>query len=338
MMEGNGMDTAIKETQAVLYKTLSNLAPECQHYAILDFPDYSNVGDSAIFLGELALLGAIHGIGPSYVCSMRSHSDDIDTKFPDGPLYLQGGGNFGDLWPKHQDFREEILRKYPDRKIIQLPQSIHFSSPEALDRAAVVIDKHADFTLLVRDEESFALAQTKFNCPVLMCPDSAFALGALRRTREVTLPGLCMLRTDNESGLTPEQRTEIATYGPMQDWLDDTPNMKTSRDKLIEKMIIKVPLSRTALRPALGRIYEKWARDRMDRGIAQLSAAQFVITDRLHVHILCTLLGVPHIVFDNNYRKISRHINAWPKSKQANVVYNMHEFRTMINTGSSHAN
>jgi pyruvyl transferase EpsO len=29
-----------------------------------------------------------------------------------------------------------------------------------------------------------------------------------------------------------------------------------------------------------------------------------VITDRLHGHILCTLLGIPHVVLDNSYGKI----------------------------------
>lgn len=317
--------------QDVLYTTLSSVAPECQHYAILDFPDYSNVGDSAIFLGELSLLGTVHGSRPTYVCSMRSYVDDIDTRVSDGPLYLQGGGNFGDLWPRHQEFREHILQRYPDRKIIQLPQSIHFSTPEALDQCASAIEKHPDFTLLVRDEESYVLAQTKFNCQVLMCPDSAFALGALNTTRNSIHPVLCMLRTDSESDLTPEQREEIAANGPIEDWVDDKPKMKSKLDRLIEKMVIKTPATRNALRPSLCRIYEGWARERMDRGVAQLSTAQFVITDRLHVHILCTLLGMPHIVFDNNYGKISRHINTWAKNDQTYLVHNMNEFRRVIN-------
>lgn len=328
-MNANATGSTIKAMQDVIYTTLSSVAPDCRHYAILDFPDYSNVGDSAIFLGELALFDTIHSSRPSYVCSMRSYLDDIDAIVPDGPLYLQGGGNFGDLWTRHQDFREHILRKYQDRKIIQLPQSIHFSKPEALDQCAFAIDNHADFTLLVRDEESFALAQTKFNCQVLMCPDSAFALGALKATQEAKHPVLCMLRTDSESDLTSQQRDEIAAYGPMEDWVNDTPHMKSRLDRLVEKLVIKGPFSRTTLGPSLCRIYEKWARERMDRGIAQLSTAQFVITDRLHVHILCTLLGIPHIVFDNNYGKISRHINVWPKNEQAYVVHNMNEFQNI---------
>ena len=45
---------------------------------------------------------------------------------------------------------------------------------------------------------------------------------------------------------------------------------------------------------------------RIDRGLRLLSRARYVITDRLHVHILCTLLDIPHCVLDNRYGKIAR--------------------------------
>ncbi|MBQ1202996.1 MAG: polysaccharide pyruvyl transferase family protein [Loktanella sp.] len=296
----------------------------------MDFPDHSNVGDSAIFLGELSLLTSLHGVRPSYVCSMRSHFNDLESVLPDGPIYLHGGGNFGDLWPAHQSFREAVIRRYPHRKIIQLPQSIHFRQAEALDQSASIIDKHPDFTLLVRDKESFVLAKEKFACNVLLCPDAAHDLGPLQRSQEADHPILCIIRTDSESGLTPEQIEEVGSYGPLQDWVQDRPQMKARQDRLVEEIVRKLPISRRVLRPALGRVYEKWAQDRLDRGVSQLSAAEFVITDRLHVHILCRLLGIPHIVFDNNYGKISRYVDAWPKSELAHVARNIDDFRKAI--------
>jgi pyruvyl transferase EpsO len=36
-----------------------------------------------------------------------------------------------------------------------------------------------------------------------------------------------------------------------------------------------------------------------------------VVTDRLHTHILCLLLGIPHAVLDNNYGKVGRFISCW---------------------------
>lgn len=100
---------AAKGQAEILNKTGLAFADASSPYAILDFLDHSNVGDSAIFLGELAWLKAAIGRDPSYVCSMRSYTDDIDRQLPDGTIYLHGGGNFGDVWPRHQVFCENIM-------------------------------------------------------------------------------------------------------------------------------------------------------------------------------------------------------------------------------------
>ena len=75
-------------------------------YALVDFPDHPNVGDSAIWLGEIAMLRAVGAGDPAYVCRW----DDFDEAAfrdacPTGPIFIHGGGNLGDIWPHHQHFR-----------------------------------------------------------------------------------------------------------------------------------------------------------------------------------------------------------------------------------------
>lgn len=325
MIRSNRTEPSINRKQTLLFKCLSSLAQEQESYGILDYPDHSNVGDSAIFLGELELLRAVHGTDPLYTSSIKSNAADISRILPEGPIYLHGGGNFGDLWPAHQSFREHILHRYLDRKIIQLPQSIYFDDSRSLDRCAMAIDKHPDFTMLVRDAKSYSTAKAKFNCRVLMCPDAAYALGGLERTRPVAQPLLCLLRTDKESNLTPKQKNMIEAYGPIEDWVNDLPNIKSKHDHLIEKACVKVGFGRTFLQPTLSRIYETWARNRVCRGVDQLSKAQLIVTDRLHVHILSALLNIPHIVYDNSYGKISQYIDAWPKDRQTASFGNIYD-------------
>ncbi|TIO38875.1 MAG: exopolysaccharide biosynthesis protein, partial [Mesorhizobium sp.] len=96
-----------------------------------------------------------------------------------GPIFIHGGGNFGDLWITHQDFRERVLEQFPNRRIIQFPQSIHYKSQERRERSARIIGGHKNFVLLVRDEESKAFAEKHFDCEVRLCPDMAFCIGAL---------------------------------------------------------------------------------------------------------------------------------------------------------------
>jgi pyruvyl transferase EpsO len=57
--------------------------------------------------------------------------------------------------------------------------------------------------------------------------------------------------------------------------------------------------------------YRERAQQRFDRGVALLGSARQVITDRMHGHIMCVLIGADHCVLDNSYGKTSSFIEAW---------------------------
>jgi pyruvyl transferase EpsO len=58
-------------------------------------------------------------------------------------------------------------------------------------------------------------------------------------------------------------------------------------------------------------MYESVAWRRVERGCDILSRGRVVITDRLHGHLLCLLLGIDHVILDNNYGKVSRFHREW---------------------------
>jgi pyruvyl transferase EpsO len=72
--------------------------------------------------------------------------------------------------------------------------------------------------------------------------------------------------------------------------------------------LLSLTFDRSKLRVML---FERMARMRLDRGIDLLSTGRAVITDRLHGHILCCLLDIPHVALDNNYGKIRNFSAAW---------------------------
>jgi pyruvyl transferase EpsO len=57
--------------------------------------------------------------------------------------------------------------------------------------------------------------------------------------------------------------------------------------------------------------YDAAAGARVARGCRLLSSGRVVITDRLHAHLLCLLLGIPHGVLDNTYGKLARFLDTW---------------------------
>lgn len=112
-------------------------------YAVIDFPDHANVGDSAIWLGELAVLRQITGRDPCYISTWRDFDcDAFRDACPDGIVFLQGGGNLGDIWLHHQRFREDVLAIVRDRTVVQPPhlhaQSRGFAGGDASVRRAGV--------------------------------------------------------------------------------------------------------------------------------------------------------------------------------------------------------
>ena len=294
----------LKSLEGAIRTSLGSLL-DGRPVALLDFPDHMNCGDSAIWLGEMSYLSRYHGIRPKYVSRMRDFSPvDLRARVPDGPILIHGGGNFGDIWVWHQEFRERIIAEFPDRQIIQLPQTIHFSSEKRRDDAARIIDRHPNFTLLVRDAASFEIANTHFNCQVMMCPDMAFAIGPLARRAEITMPILAMLRIDRESSGWDSG----STLGiPKEDWMaEDLNPVRIAKLKgVISSILIAAP---SELRLSK---FHAAAQQRFDRGVRQISKASTIITDRLHVHIVSMLIGIPHAVLDNSYGKVSSFMSAF---------------------------
>lgn len=303
-----------RELEQAVDAVLTPLVPRDGRLALLDFPDHGNVGDSLIWLGTVEYFRRRHGLRPRYVCTYSDfRADEMARALPDGPIFLHGGGNFGDLWPAHQAFREMVLQSHPDRVIVQLPQTIHFADRENLRRAARIINEHPYFTLLVRDRRSYDLARASFTCKVALCPDMAFCLRRWRRGRHPGDHLLLLLRRDKESRFDQPSDEMLPAGASVEDWAEDDPDLPAQVD---HHLCMRWPLL-----PLLGRDenarrelrFRVKAAIRRRRGVTQLESARYVITDRLHVHILCLLLGIPHTTIDNNYGKIRLFEETWTR-------------------------
>lgn len=304
----------IHDLDETLFKVIGSVY-DGQDFALIDFPNHSNVGDSAIWKGEIDFFARHYNKYPRYVCHTYDFDLDkmVETLPDNGIIFIHGGGNFGDIWPDHMMLRYRLWEACKNYKIIQLPQSIHFQSEDHLKKTKEMIAEHPDFHLMVRDHESLNFAQTHFDCPVSLAPDMALAMGALKCSGRPVRDVLFLKRTDKEGVPFEEQDIAALTQDyAVEDWLDEESGLdqKIKRATAL-RLFFKLGLGALNKNRARLEFYNNLAQNRIDRGRKQLSRARLVISDRLHVHILCLLLGIPHIRLDNNYGKISNFAKAW---------------------------
>lgn len=270
-------------------------------YALLDFPDYFNPGDCAIWLGERRVLSRLAESAPSLIASIHSYNRHTLKALPGAaPVFLQGGGNFGDLWPHHQLFRERLFADAADRRVVVLTQSIMFRSAQALERARRAIGSHPRLTLLVRDLDSFNFARSHFDCASELCPDFALALDLRRPQGWDPNSVFFLLRGDQESA-------GIASHLDLGHWrCADWPKPYFLSRSWIHRFAF-LP-QRVQLR--IGDFLSRW---RLMKGISVFAGAGSVITDRLHGHVLCTLMGIPNVLLPDAHGKNRGLYETWTR-------------------------
>lgn len=291
------------------------MIPHGATVALFDFPNYSNVGDTLIWLGQIRFLSEINKSSIVFV-GARPAMDSLPDFSDDVIVCITGGGNFGDLWADHQALRLALLKRFPSNRVVQLPQSIHFENEWNMDETRSVLRSHPDFHLLLRDRKSLEIAQGLHSGNSVLCPDMAFFLEGLRPVGDPQHPILALLRTDHEKA--------YATAGNFSDvhvtdWVDNERIMLKKLTRKVNRLYDSSPLSRGLLDGVKLPLYNRLAARRLQRGIGILSSGRVVITDRLHAHILCTLMGVKHVVLDNSYNKIANYRSTWDSGKSLSV-------------------
>ncbi len=282
---------------------------ETQAVDYLDIPIHGNGGDNLIFLGTLAFLqnAKVKLKSISSVYNFCAHADaDV--------LLLHGGGNFGDIYPLHQKFRERVILENLHKRIIVLPQTVHFADAENLVASRKIFALHPDLHLFVRDEKSLALVQG-FTPNLALMPDMAhqlYPLQALPSTAGKTPhqgSSLYFKRQDPEAaaGNTPLGQHESI------DWADVLGAQGQKQIRHYQKhmkWLTKLGLERKA-QAYLARRWKCMAQEMATAAVQCFSQYEHIVTDRLHGHLLAMLLDKPNTVLDNSYGKNSSYIQCW---------------------------
>lgn len=280
--------------------------PRGSAVAIMDVPVHRNAGDLFILATTERVLTqldcrVVHRTGVrDYRVSAARRQIGRDTI-----LLGLGGGNFGDDYPRYQALRESVVRDFPANRIVIMPQTIHFASRRALDRAAQALSPHEDLHIAVRDAGSVQIAR-RFSPRVTLLPDIVDALGAdgsapggSTRQEEV----LVLMRRDQErtAGAAPAEGAV--------DWPDVFP-------ELLGRVAVAAAGMTVAPAAVSARLHAAWsayAEDVLRRGRSRIQSAAHLVTDRLHAAILARLAGTPVTLRDGAYGKLAAYYETWWK-------------------------
>lgn len=301
-----GIAPDFERLQKLQMKVLDTFSQTLQGKTILyfDYPLHDNVGDWLIYHGTLALLDQLDCKIVRQYC-VRNYRRELDKPIPqDWVILLHGGGNFGDIYPRHQLLRREVVQAYPDNKIIMMPQSIHFDDPVNFKQDSLLFSKHKDLTLHLRDHESYSfLHQYLPDEQLALTPDMASMLLDNWQWKEASEETLFFRRRDCEAPLISNSVENSFDWEELFD----------PGKKRIMRQITRLANWENKLNLSLGAatLWRRYTLHLLKFAHAAFEQFNTVDTDRLHGMIFATLLGKKVILRDNSYGKIGRYTRVW---------------------------
>lgn len=263
-------------------------------------PTYGNMGDQAIEYAIREFIKA-HFQDFNLICVNLEntlhalHSIECNIKQND-IVILQGGGNFGDLYPYCEEVRRFVLKKIRHNYVISMPSTLTYSiNNKEFKKTMRVINKNKMFINLCREKYSLDFAERYFtNCVNILCPDIVYYLKKIDDKFLRDRKDVCVcLRNDIEKVDTTNREEIIKIiFGLNTDTvISDTQLYRSVPNNVKKEEIISV--------------------------FNKFHGYKMVITDRLHGMILSYVTKTPCIVFRSLDKKI---IGSYEWIKNCNYI------------------
>lgn len=260
---------------------------------IMGIPTHGNLGDHVIAMAERKILEdnfknyKIYEVPEKHLdeCAKRVkkciNEDDI--------IILVGGGNVGDIYERPERGRREVIKQFPNNKIILFPQTAYFSDTEKgrreLEISKEIYNRHKNLVLLARENTTYNFMKEHFNkAKIYLTPDIVMTL---RMDSDKKREGaLLMLRSDREKTLSDETVEEIKKEA-----------VKNFGQYTLSDMYVSTK--------GLYNIGGEYRAQLIEQKFNEFQTARIVITDRLHGMILAAITETPCIAFSNFNHKIA---------------------------------
>lgn len=259
---------------------------------IMGIPHHGNIGDNAIAVAEERLIKKYFNNYELYLmqekyldtCAKRVKNIIKD----DDIIFLHGGGNIGDTYVRPEKGRREVIKLFPNNKIIIFPQTAHFSDTEEgrkeLEISKEIYNNHKHLIILAREEKSYKFMKENFyNAKIYLTPDIVMTLH--EKNNIDRKDALLLFRTDKEKTLENKNIEKIK--------------------EVINRKVGKYLLSDMNLGSGIVNIGGELRDKILSNKLKEFQSSKIVITDRLHGMIFAAITETPCVVFGNFNHKIS---------------------------------
>lgn len=252
-------------------------------------PCHGNLGDHAIVYAQHQLMREMK-IGENVVEISRGEYERLKSRLQnfikkEDLIIIDGGGNLGTLWIEEENKMRDIVQRFPHNPIFIFPQTAYYEESqwgkEELEQSTAIYNEHSKLVIFCRDFVTYRLVSTRFaGVAAFYTPDMVPFLKNVQKKRKRRGILFC-LRRDLEAACPEELANILKSYFVKRGY--ETRNTSTVIANGVSK--------RTRKR----KLQIKWK---------ELSAAELVITDRLHGMIFCAITGTPCVALDNISHKV----------------------------------
>lgn len=227
-------------------------------------------------------------------------------------IIIHGGGNFGNLYLNEEEQRRDIVKRFPNNKIIVMPQSISFTNDEIgkqeKKKSNNIYLKHKNFNIIARDMKSYEYGKEYFSDNnIYLAPDSVLYLEDWYKNNVKRKGVILTLRSDKEKILDEEKIYRMIKYFKLKKInfkIDDTIK-KYSIDKETREYEVKNMLRK-------------------------ISSSKLNITDRFHGVIFSVITNTPVIVFKSLDHKIEEGVKWFKHLDWVHYVTTVEEVEKLV--------
>lgn len=265
-----------------------NISDKKRNFIVIGSPNHGNLGDIAITYATLKLLERLYPDDNVFDINMSEFPVEIDAIYhlikPQDVLVLQGGGNFGHVYPDDEMIRRYIILRFRSNKIIMFPQSVWYSDDlngeKELVAASQLYGQRKNLLFLARDKYSYGIFKKYFNVSSKQLSDVVLTQ---KTAGNFAKEGVLLCFRKDKEGLLKE-------------------NDKKKVLEAVKNLYDKVKITDTVVEfdgnksERDGRLIEK---------LEEFQRAELVVTDRLHGMVFSIITNTPCIVFPTKGNKIT---------------------------------